>query len=99
MRLCSPFGYPQRSSRSHRLMIGRVATALLLASASLLVFPGRPAVAQTSVYEKILAKKNIGSDPPSLAKYLRELHPTRRQRARVESLIRQMGDSGSFRAR
>ena len=70
----------------------------LLASASLFVFLSQPAEAQTSVYEQILAKKNIGSDPASLAKYLQELHPTPQQRERVKLLIRQMGNS-SFRDR
>ncbi len=98
MRLFSLFGCGPWSLRSHPPMIRRIAMALLLASACLFVFLGQHAEAQTSAYEKILAAKNIGADPASLAKYLRELHPSPQQRERVESLIRQMGNSG-FRTR
>ena len=98
MHLCSLFGFRRRSPRPHRTMMCRGAVALLLASASLFVFPGRSAEAQTSVYEKILAEKNIGVDSPALAKYLKDLHPTPEQREKAKMLIRQLGDS-SFRVR
>ena len=98
MRLRGLFRCRRRSSRAHRTMIRSVAMAPLLASASLFVFLSQAAEAQTSIYEQILAKKNIGTDPPSLAKYLQELHPTQQQRERVKLLIQEMGLS-SFSAR
>ena len=80
MRLCGLFGCRGRSSRAHRTMIRRVAMTPLLVSASLFVFLSQAAEAQTSIYEQILAKKNIGTDPPSLARVLLELSdPARRQ--------------------
>jgi hypothetical protein len=79
-------------------MIRRVAMAPLLVSASLFVLPSQAAEAQTSIYEQILAKKNIPADPSSLAKYLQELHPSQQQRERVKLLIQEMGAS-SFSAR
>jgi hypothetical protein len=96
MPLRSLFGC--HSSELLCTVIRRIVLVFLLTSSSLLVLLSNPATAQTSVYEKVLAKRNIGTDPTSLAKYLQELHPTQQQRERVESLIRQLGDS-SFSAR
>ena len=68
--------------------------------AALLMLPSRPVGAvEATIYESILRDKNIAPTSESLAKYLRELHPSEDQQAKAEQLIAQLGDEDSFQMR
>lgn len=80
-------------------MLPRAAGLFACCCGVLLTSAARAPLEAASPYEQILQEKNIEATSESLARYLKDLHPSATHLETAKTLIQQLGDEDSFQVR